>query len=244
LAYTAQFGGGFSSTLSLEGPKAYQQGVIGDTSAGTQSPDIIGNIHIDQSLGSAQIMASLHQIRTLGLHGGADPNANPRTKCGFAVGAGGSMKFPLLSGGYVACEFDYDDGASAYSGLQDNQFSPAGAPDASDSVITASGGEKLAKRWSVFSEAGISLTPQLTALIFGSYGKFNAPAIYGDFTTYVAGAQLKYEMVNNFWIGGEVHYAGTRSDSLTPNIVDAEGDTLNRLKTGARVAGMRVRRDF
>jgi hypothetical protein len=117
LAYTAQFGGGFSGTLSLEDPKAYQQGVIGDTSAGTQSPDIIGNIHVDQSWGSAQIMAALHQIRTLGLDGGADPNANPRTKWGFAVGAGGSIKFPLLSGGYVASEFDYADGASAYTGL-------------------------------------------------------------------------------------------------------------------------------
>jgi hypothetical protein len=84
----------------------------------------------------------------------------------------------------------------------------------------------------------------LTALIFGSYGKFNAPAIYGDFTTYVAGAQLKYEMVKNFWIGGEVYYAGTKSDSVTPNIVDAVGDTLNKLKTGAWVAGIRVRRDF
>ena len=244
LAYTAQFGGGFSGTLSLEDPKAYQQGVIGDTSAGTQSPDIIGNIHVDQSWGSAQIMAALHQIRTLGLDGGADPNANPRTKWGFAVGAGGSIKFPLLSGGYIASEFDYADGASAYTGLQDNQFSPAGAPDAPDAVITASGGEKLAKSWSVSSEAGISLTPQLTALIFGSYGKFNAPAIYGDFTTYVAGAQLKYEMVKNFWIGGEVYYAGTKSDSTTPNIIDAEGDTLAKLKTGAWVAGIRVRRDF
>jgi hypothetical protein len=241
LAYTAQFGGGFSATLSLEDPKGTQAGVVGVKSAGTQSPDIIGNIHVEQEWGSAQVMAVAHQVRTL-----SDPTDSTagHSKWGFAVGAGGSIKFPLLSGGYIASEFDYAEGASDYTGTGNNSSSPAGAPATPDAFITASGSEKLAKSWSVSSEAGLSLTPQWTALVFGSYGHFDsAGGLQEGFKDYVAGAQLKYEIVKNFTIGAEVYYAATRGQTNAVNL-DAEGNTLAKRNTSAWVGGIRVRRDF
>jgi len=241
LAYTAQFGGGFSATLSLEDPKGTQAGVVGVRSAGTQSPDIIGNIHVEQEWGSAQVMAVAHQVRTL-----SDPtlDTDAHSKWGWAVGAGGSIKFPLLSGGYIASEFDYSEGASDYTGTVNNQSSPAGAPVTPDAFITSTGSEKLAKSWSVSSEAGLSLTPQLTALIFGSYGHFDsAGGLQEGYKDWVAGAQLKYEIVKNFTIGAEVYYAGTRAQQNAVNL-DAEGNTLDKRNSSAWVGGIRIRRDF
>jgi hypothetical protein len=89
-AYTAQFGGGFSASISAENRRQTQiinasaaataagtaTGVIGAGSftatgstangagayGGWQVPDIIGNLRLDQAWGSAQIMGALHEV--------------------------------------------------------------------------------------------------------------------------------------------------------------------------------------
>ena len=88
MAYTAQFGNGFSASLSAESPRKTQiinqnafgaagaaGGVIsgGSFSANAQNasfgayggfnvPDIVANLRVDQAWGSAQIMGALHEV--------------------------------------------------------------------------------------------------------------------------------------------------------------------------------------
>ena len=83
-AYTAQFGNGFSGTLSLEDPATRKGGTVdmaavgfaipaaalvndnaftinnGATAFGFRVPDIIANLRVDQAWGFAGISAALH----------------------------------------------------------------------------------------------------------------------------------------------------------------------------------------
>jgi hypothetical protein len=95
MGYTAQFGNGFSATISAEAPRKTQ--IIGTTAASTlaianplapfggtlvgafnatsngttgayggfQVPDVVGNLRVDQAWGSAQIMAAYHDVNPL-----------------------------------------------------------------------------------------------------------------------------------------------------------------------------------
>jgi hypothetical protein len=90
LAYTAQFGNGFSASISAELPRRTQIISGGDTSppggifdgttvgsiagggginglgyAGFNAPDIVANLRVDQAWGSAMISAAAHQVQAL-----------------------------------------------------------------------------------------------------------------------------------------------------------------------------------
>ncbi len=130
-AYTWQFGNGLSATLSAEDAFARSAGVLDISQAsfnsgiatdtlGQQVPDIVANLRVDQSWGSAQIMGSLHQVG--GRYYNTGPNAltnnalngsvnclangtattqtnttvcgGPDTKWGWAAGAGLTLKMP------------------------------------------------------------------------------------------------------------------------------------------------------
>ena len=257
LAYTAQFGGGFSATLSLEDPATLRGGTTFDgvggpgvlDNAGTRAPNIIANVLYDASWGKFQLMGALHEISTIGNLASDIPNHD---KWGFAVGTGLSVNFPVLPGAYIALEANYADGANQFTGVSANQFSPAGAPNAYDADITLDGSMKTATSWSVLGEAGFNITPQLTAMVFGSYGEYNAPSDIafgqdGDFTSYVVGGQLNYEIVKGFQIGAEVYYVATDAKNGTPVFLAADasgGLPLAKEKTSSIVAGIRVKRTF
>jgi hypothetical protein len=81
MAYTAQFGNGFSATIAAEAPRKTQIAIVGDfltpgfVAGGTgfgaggaqagyggfQAPDIVANLRVDQAWGSAQLSGALHQ---------------------------------------------------------------------------------------------------------------------------------------------------------------------------------------
>ena len=86
MAYTAQFGNGFSATIAAEQPRKTQLIVEGDFTEGStpgtigayrafvagafaaggyggfQAPDVVANLRVDQAWGSAQIMGALHMV--------------------------------------------------------------------------------------------------------------------------------------------------------------------------------------
>jgi hypothetical protein len=260
LAYTAQFGGGLSATLSIEDPAGFRNGVGAGafsvdtgvdsfTNAGAKMPNIIANVLYDASWGKLQVMGALHQISVLG---DTDSGAGGHSKWGFAVGTGLSVNFPVLPGAYIALEANYADGANAFTGIGANEFSPAGAPVAYDADLTLDGRIKTAKSYSITGEAGFNVTPQLVAMVFGSVGKYDAPSDIafgqdGDFTSYVIGGQLNYEIVKGFQIGAEVSYVGSTAHNGAPIFAtDGGGDTtlLDREKTNSLIAGLRVKRTF
>jgi hypothetical protein len=142
--YTAQFGNGLSGTLSAEMRRITQViyeflaggsgfGWIPPGSAtfpaaygGFQTPDIVGNLRIDQAWGSAQIMGALHQVNSVyystGIFALADTllsdlpgGGHPQDKWGFVVGAGLKLNTPMIGqGDFLQTQVNYTQGALRY----------------------------------------------------------------------------------------------------------------------------------
>jgi len=141
--YTAQFGNGFSGSLAAEIPRQSQ--ILGEQGAaaaliaapfgvgslaptgggpstgygGFQSPDIVGNLRVDQAWGSAQIMGALHPVNAMyyqssgaftGLGAG-----HPGDRWGYAIGGGLKLNTPMIGhGDYFQTQVNYTEGASMY----------------------------------------------------------------------------------------------------------------------------------
>jgi hypothetical protein len=133
-AYTANFGGGFSATLSAEARRMTQ--IIGQGTAtaliegglnsgitsgqgygGWQVPDIVANLRVDQAWGNAQVMGALHQVNAPYYANPAgtvlESAGHPSDQWGWAVGAGLHLNIPV-PGDYIEGEVNYAQGASKY----------------------------------------------------------------------------------------------------------------------------------
>jgi hypothetical protein len=75
IQYTAQFGNGVSGTIGLDDPTVFNRTVVQNLSipltatlgtanayAGVHSPDVVGNIRVDQAWGLFQISGALHEV--------------------------------------------------------------------------------------------------------------------------------------------------------------------------------------
>ncbi|MDI4655545.1 porin [Xanthobacter autotrophicus] len=166
-AYTAQFGNGFSATLSLEDAANRTTGVqmagastvasISSTTIGTglgytnyqagqQAPDIVANLRIDQAWGSAQLSGALHQVQvTAPLYAGFYPGLTSSDSWGWAVGGTVEFKLPFIAAGdSIFFQAGYEEGAANYLGLSGTAQGRAvgvGSIDLNQvgSFITASG---------------------------------------------------------------------------------------------------------
>jgi hypothetical protein len=134
VAYTAQFGNGFSATLSFEDAQAHRTALI--TSAyvntgtltsvygGQTIPDIVGNLRVDQAWGFAQIAAALHQLRV----NQATAAAGVGDAWGHAFSFGADIKLPMLApGDSIFFQAAYARGAVEYTGLSASPLTVATA---------------------------------------------------------------------------------------------------------------------
>ena len=139
-AYTANFGNGLSSTVSIEEPRSFGTasapagGIINTNFTGNiftvsnagpalvvsdkakaRFPDLVSNWRIDQAWGAAQIMFAAHDA-SAGYYGttltGAEINGHPADKLGWAAAAG--AKFNLPGGDTVGFNFVYGEGATGF----------------------------------------------------------------------------------------------------------------------------------
>jgi hypothetical protein len=75
IQYTAQFGNGVSASIGLDDPTVWNRTVVANLSlplnatlgaanayAGVHSPDVVGNVRIDQAWGLFQISGALHEV--------------------------------------------------------------------------------------------------------------------------------------------------------------------------------------
>jgi hypothetical protein len=133
-AYTAQFGNGFSASLSAEDTTSRRSAITGDritagnSGPGTQTsffntpnyggrrwPDLVANLRIDQAWGSAQIMGAIHDV-----YGAADNQYTPApggdsSEIGWAIGAGLRINLPMIGAGdYLIAQVQYSEGAMNY----------------------------------------------------------------------------------------------------------------------------------
>jgi hypothetical protein len=130
LAYTATFGDGFSTTLSIENGNA-RRGAIGSVIAGeqasysgTRAPDIVGNLRLDQSWGAVQGTAAGHEVRTdiFATPGVASPattyslpGGTGSDDWGFAAQGGVSFNIPAIApGDKLWLQATYEKGAIGY----------------------------------------------------------------------------------------------------------------------------------
>jgi hypothetical protein len=141
-AYTAQLGNGFSASISAEQRRMSQIfGTVGGTTivtggnpgaaslvigastigsgyGGLQSPDIVGNIRLDQTWGSAQVMAAAHEINANyygSISNGLSETGHPGDRWGWAVGVGLRLNFPMIAqGDYFQTQAAYVQGAMGY----------------------------------------------------------------------------------------------------------------------------------
>ena len=149
-AYTAQFGNGLSSTLSVEEPRqtgvfnggssaagvvagsqaiAVLGGLPGATDAaaggGTTMPDFVANLRVDQAWGSAQIMGAVHHVNS-GYYGATNAtsltlNGHPSDAYGYALGAGIKLNAPMIGqGDYFQSQVNYTVGATRYASFTEN----------------------------------------------------------------------------------------------------------------------------
>jgi hypothetical protein len=128
-AYTAQFGNGFSATISAEMRRMTQivntntllTGTFPTAYGGFQAPDVVGNLRVDQAWGSAQIMGALHDVNGAYYNTVNSPTGTPGSggpsdsKLGWVVGAGIKLNAPMIGhGDYFQAQVNYTEGALRY----------------------------------------------------------------------------------------------------------------------------------
>ncbi|WP_448951042.1 porin [Labrys neptuniae] len=164
LAYTAEFGGGFKATVSIEDGRDHRVdgadigqllgAFFGNSTksplpfqGGQQIPDVVAQLRFDQDWGSIAVQGAVHQLRTA--EGGTitipSPPAPPgisfpvgyehKNKWGYAVGATALFKIPAIDGGHFVIEGQYANGATDYLGIGNAQKSIFGTSDLFPKVI-------------------------------------------------------------------------------------------------------------
>ena len=208
LAYTASFGGGFSATIAAQSP-----GSNGNSGGGTQLtgaagsnpgnitfggqrwPDIVGQLHVKQAWGEAQLSGVLHDVNVAanGLAGAAgigacgvagvgvglvDCNAQ-KTQTGWGIDAGVKINLPsfgqdddfLVTGSYTQSAVWYSglpDGMWGENGQTNGNGQPMYLADAFFNPLTNQWSKPTA--WSVSALFEHHFTPQFYLDLEGSYG--------------------------------------------------------------------------
>ncbi|WP_309500866.1 MULTISPECIES: porin [Bradyrhizobium] len=134
VTYTADFGQGITGSVSLQdmttaaggqsnlwnvtaaAAATFTQGTYGlNDWGGTRSPDIVGQIRVDQAWGLAQLSVAAHEMHPA-WYGTTELTGHPGDKWGFAIQGALSIKnIPTGAGDSINLQAVYTDGASRYN---------------------------------------------------------------------------------------------------------------------------------
>ena len=129
LAYTAQFGNGFSGTISAElghyrsvygvgnlaGGAWFAFGSVTQSTAGFRMPDVVGNLRWDQNWGYVGVSGAIHQVAA-NYYGGFETTGHPDNQYGWAASVGGLFYLPWLGArDSIGANFVYSRGAPGYA---------------------------------------------------------------------------------------------------------------------------------
>lgn len=191
IAYTANFGNGFSGTVSLEDA----DGLHTVTNTGrTRMPEIVGNLRLQQGWGAAWLSAAFSQTTTT--TAGIANN-------GWAISAGTTIKLDQVSKGDVLfLKGTYADGATQYlyAGSIAPFFNDAGV------VRTNTG-------YALFGEFVHFWTPTVRSGLYANYVNVDratvAIAANDAKSTYAVGLNTVWSPVKGLDLGAEVFYVNT-----------------------------------
>jgi hypothetical protein len=185
IAYTAQLGNGVSATLSVEDSGARRSSVGGGGYGGTNAPDIIANIRVDQAWGSAQIMGALHEIPLLAGTKAAGFNDD----WGYAFGGGFEIKTPQTgnpNNSFLA-QAVWTKGAIEYTGLNSSPVTTAatlgfrlgatGPVIAINDAYALGTSLDLTEAWSAYAGYRHYWTPMLRTGFAVGYTEIDQPGI-------------------------------------------------------------------
>jgi len=203
IAYTANFGAGFSATVAAQDPILLRQAIGYVTYAGSvptfdpvtgrsryggnkSIPDVVGLVRVDQGWGSAQLSGVVHAVN----YGFAPNGTNPDTEYGFAVQGGVKVNLPFIAAGdAIQAEASYAQGVvqtvvvgyCGYGTLNICNFSKNGAfagnLAAVDALYSGSAATGFASKLTTSYGATAFFThfwlPNLRQNIGGSYAKLD-----------------------------------------------------------------------
>jgi len=246
LGYTAQFGNGFSASISIEdsagrrntGATAVISGtgfIANSAYAGVTWPDVTANLRVDQSWGSAQIMGALHYVEALTAGG-----LGSTDEIGWAVGAGLTLNLPMIGAGDTfTAQVTYAEGAMHYvgSGLGAGFAILKGFPTVTeaaigpvvDATLLPTNGIDLTTGWSVGAGFQHVWNPRWKTSIYGFYGEIDyssaaiaaAPAL-GDWSMWQIGTRTIWTPVTNLDLSVDLLYNNIDGVSPVAGVTDTK----------------------
>jgi hypothetical protein len=224
IQYTAQFGNGVSGTIGLDDPTVFNRtsvfnlstglnatGTTGNAYDGVHSPDIVGNIRIDQAWGLFQISAAAHEVgasynlltaSTAAPTNLSEISGHPDTKWGGSVMAALQIKnIPTGAGDDIKIDGTYTKGDTK------NVISTSGA---SPSFAMFSGSGRA------YQSIGFGATTDAVYLptAFGGTGDLKLTEAYG-FRGAFNHNWDPFWSSSLFGSGSWVHYSGSAGDLTT-----------------------------
>jgi hypothetical protein len=233
IQYTAQFGNGVSGTIGLDDPTVFNRtavynlstginatGTTGNAYAGVHSPDVVGNIRIDQAWGLFQISAAAHEVdgsynaltaSTAAPLAGSEISGHPETKWGGSVMAALNIKnIPTGPGDDIKIDASYAKGDTknviATSGASPSfamfsgsnvGYQSVGFGATTDAIYSpvAAGGDgslHLTEAWGVRGAYNHNWDPYWSSSLFGSasWVRYDGTAKASYCAAYVAGNKL------------------------------------------------------
>jgi hypothetical protein len=196
-AYTAQFGNGFSGTLSLEDPNGHFKASTFDATApgffgingttvtdnafnsqsasnnGFRVPDVIANLRVDQAWGYAGVSAAIHDASgAYFLTPNNVANGHPADKLGWAAAVGFQLNLP--GGDQAGANFAYAKGATGYATLGGNwqiynASTSVGAGWISDGIFGPGSEIELTEAWSINAAYQHIWNPKWRTTWYGGY---------------------------------------------------------------------------
>jgi hypothetical protein len=205
-----QLGGGLSVTLSTAeggaagaanssrppaglgiGSPPLGVGPVSADNAGQAMPNLVGNLRVDRSWGSAMVKAALHQHRVgndsallaavpcaSGFTNG--PNCGQAAdEVGWAVGAGFAWNIPGLPGASLSLEASYAKGTIGHTARQGpgmrlwEEGRGIGASWGTDSVFRSGTSLELTDSWGIIAAGEHRWNPQWRTSIYGGYEQIN-----------------------------------------------------------------------
>ena len=194
--YTAQFGNGFSGTLSAESPIGHNRASVLDVTAanffnangavvgdnafssnagnGFRMPDVIANLRVDQAWGFVGVSGAIHDASgAYFLTANNVNNGHPADKLGWAVAVGGLLN--VGGGSQAGINFAYAEGATGYvtnigSGMSIyNASTSVGFGWVSDGVFAGGTEVELTRAWSINAAYQHIWNPKWRTSVFGGY---------------------------------------------------------------------------
>jgi len=259
--YTAEFGNGVSASIGAQDPTGYYQagvnnlgGAIGVTGygasdyAGTDIPDIVGQIRVDQAWGLFQASFAAHENNAAYYDATGAAGGGPSNKWGWAGQLALSIKnIPTGAGDSINVQGVYTDGATRYniqdlaSAASSNLMYSGGGVGfgyAPDSVFIPGGSQQLIQTWGMRGAFNHNWNANWSSSLFGAYAQVNytgaakaficGAAAFGtltscnpDYSIAQVGANLRWTPVKNLTFTAEGLY--TMLDQKNAGTVAAGG---------------------